>query len=113
MPDPRHLSGAGFHGDSREQTRAARVEVSRTALLGSLAGAYALFAATAPIDRAPAACPYRRITGRRCPLCGLTRATRALTRGDIARAQALHPLALLLWVATAMALARAELVPQT
>lgn len=78
----------------------------RLALLRALAGAYALFAAAAPLGRLPSPCPFRRLTGLRCPLCGLTRATRALTRGDVGGALALHPLAPPLWVAVAMALTR-------
>jgi hypothetical protein len=78
---------------------------SRLTLLRALAGSYALFAATAPLAQMPSPCPFRRMTGFRCPLCGLTRATRALTRGDVGKALELHPLAPLLWAATLMALA--------
>lgn len=78
---------------------------SRLALLRVLAGTYALFAAAAPLAHIPSPCPFRRMTGFRCPLCGLTRATRALTRGEIGKALALHPLAPLFWVATVVALA--------
>ncbi|HXB64783.1 MAG TPA: DUF2752 domain-containing protein [Solirubrobacteraceae bacterium] len=78
----------------------------RLALLRVAAGAYALFAATAPLARIPSPCPFRRITGFRCPLCGLTRATRALTRGEIGNALALHPLAPLLWAGAVLALTR-------
>lgn len=78
---------------------------SRLALMRALAGGYALFAATAPLARIPSPCPFRRMTGFRCPLCGLTRATRALTRGDVRKAFALHPLAPLLWAVTLAALA--------
>lgn len=76
----------------------------RLALLRVLAGAYVLFAAIAPLRRLPTLCPFRRMTGFRCPLCGLTRATRALTRGDIGNAVALHPFAPLLWAVAALAL---------
>jgi hypothetical protein len=80
----------------------------RLALFRVLAGAYALFATIAPLTRLPSLCPFRRVTGFRCPFCGLTRATRALTRGDFGNAVALHPLAPLLWVATALALTRRQ-----
>ncbi len=80
----------------------------RLALLRVLAGAYVLFAALAPLTRLPSLCPFRRMTGFRCPLCGLTRATRALTRGDIGNAMALHPLAPLLWAIAALALTRRQ-----
>jgi Protein of unknown function (DUF2752) len=78
----------------------------RMVLLRSLAAAYALFAATAPLSRLPSLCPFRRVTGKRCPLCGLTRATNALARGDVGEALALSPLAPLLWVAAVLALTR-------
>jgi hypothetical protein len=78
----------------------------RLVLLRTLAGAYALFAATAPLSRLPSLCPFRRVTGKRCPLCGLTRATHALSCGDVGEALALNPLALLLWAAAVLALTR-------
>lgn len=90
----------GFHGASPASARGA--------LLATLAGAYALFAAAAPIERFPSTCLFRRLTGHRCPLCGLTHATRALTRGDLRGALAQHPLAPLLWAATVAALARSQ-----
>jgi hypothetical protein len=71
--------------------------VPRRALLAALAALYALFASLAPLETTPVACPLRIVTGHRCPLCGLTRATRALTRGEFRRALMLHPLAPLLW----------------
>ncbi|MCW3019404.1 MAG: hypothetical protein JWN10_1712 [Solirubrobacterales bacterium] len=80
----------------------------RLTLFRILAGAYALFATIAPRARLPSLCPFRRMTGIRCPLCGLTHATRALTRGDIGNAVALHPFAPLLWVAAALALTRRQ-----
>jgi hypothetical protein len=80
------LSGASVEG------------VPRHAWFVSLAGLYALYASLAPLDRSPVACPLRIVTGHRCPLCGLTRATRALTRAEFRQALALHPLAPLLWV---------------
>ena len=85
-----------------------RGAAGRVGLLRALAAAYALFAALAPHSRLPSPCPFRRMTGVRCPLCGLTRATRALTRGDVSGSLALHPLALLLWLAAAIALTRRE-----
>jgi hypothetical protein len=81
-----------------------RAAGSRLVLLRALAGGYLVFAATAPLARFPTLCPFRLITGLRCPFCGLTRATRALTRGDIGAALTLHPLAPLLWVAAVIAL---------
>jgi len=111
--DTLNRDGAALHRASPARGREARPRVSRTALLGGLAGAYALFAAAAPIARVPATCPFRRLTGRRCPLCGLTRATRALTRGEVGHALALHPLAPLLWAGAAIALVRSPATPSS
>ncbi len=72
--------------------------------LAALAGLYALFAALVPVERGPTICPFRIVTGRRCPLCGLTRASRALTRGDIRGMLRLHPLTPLLWAAVTIRL---------
>ena len=51
-------------------------------------GAYALLAPRLP---APT-CPLRRLTGRRCPACGLTTAVSAALHGRIRHAAALHRL---------------------
>ena len=64
-----------------------------------LIGAYALFAVLMPPGRGPVMCPFRRITGHRCPLCGFTRATHALSRGRLKESLALHPLAVVAWPA--------------
>lgn len=53
------------------------------------------------------ACPWRLVTGLRCPFCGLTHATVALGGGDLAGALAHHPLAPL---ALALALGPAVVV---
>ena len=37
-------------------------------------------------------CALKLATGVPCPLCGFTRASLALLRGDVARAEAFHPL---------------------
>jgi hypothetical protein len=78
----------------------------RLTLFRVLAGAYALFAAVAPLPRLPSVCLFRRVTGFRCPLCGLTQATRALTRGDLGQAVEMHPFAPLVWAVAALALTR-------
>ncbi len=39
-------------------------------------------------------CPVFRVTGLRCPGCGMTRALLALVRGDVAAAFGHHPLSL-------------------
>lgn len=41
-------------------------------------------------------CPYRQITGRPCPFCGLSTSFAWLVSGKLADAQRLHPLALAL-----------------
>ena len=41
-------------------------------------------------------CPYHALTGRPCPLCGVTTAAVALLRGDLEASLALNPLALAL-----------------
>jgi hypothetical protein len=74
---------------------------SRSSALTALAALYALYATLAPVERGPTVCPFRIVTQRRCPLCGLTRATRALSRGHLRQAHALHPLVLPLWAAFA------------
>jgi hypothetical protein len=55
-------------------------------------GAYLLLAVAGPVDRLPTVCPFRLLTGRDCPLCGLTRATHALARGHVRAALALNRL---------------------
>ena len=47
-----------------------------------------LLAAVPPsaLDRGPVLCPIRRLTGRPCPGCGMTRALSAALHGDLRRA---------------------------
>jgi len=59
--------------------------------------AYALFAAITPVNRGPVLCPFRRLTGHRCPLCGMTRATHALSRGRFSESVRHHPVAIPMW----------------
>jgi Protein of unknown function (DUF2752) len=42
----------------------------------------------------PVLCPYRRLTGWRCPACGLTRSIACVLRGELRRSVAEHPLEL-------------------
>ena len=52
---------------------------------------YGAFALLAP--RLPAlVCPLRRLTGRRCPVCGLTTAVSAALHGRVRQAATLHRL---------------------
>jgi hypothetical protein len=41
-------------------------------------------------------CPFALVTGQPCPGCGLTRATLALLRGDLAASLHFHPLAMII-----------------
>ncbi|MGE3664208.1 MAG: DUF2752 domain-containing protein [Pseudonocardia sp.] len=53
----------------------------------SVAGLLALLG-----SRTPTACPYRRLTRRPCPLCGLTRSVGLTLTGQVRRSAATHPL---------------------
>ena len=56
-------------------------------------GAYALLAPRLLAPRLPApTCPLRRLTGRRCPACGLTTAVSAALHGRVRHAATLHRL---------------------
>ena len=46
----------------------------------------------ARLDGGPVVCPFRRVTGRRCPACGLTRSTARTLHADLEGAFRLHPL---------------------
>jgi hypothetical protein len=66
----------------------------RSAALATVGGAYAALAIVQPngLHVVPP-CPLRAFTGLDCPLCGATRATRALVlHGDVARAVDLNAL---------------------
>lgn len=58
-----------------------------------LAAAYLAYAALLPRLPTVPVCLFRRLTGRRCPLCGLTHGLNHVLRGDLAAARAAHPLA--------------------
>lgn len=89
----------------------ARISDTRVAAGLALLVLAALALATARSATPPDAvhflpCPARLLTGHPCPGCGMTRASVALLRGDLAGAWRLHPFALLLVpVAAANALA--------
>ena len=69
-------------------TGAVRVDLAAARRLLCWYGAFALLGPRLP---APA-CPLRRLTGRRCPACGLTTAVSAALRGRVRQAAALHRL---------------------
>ena len=52
-----------------------------------------------PIRPRPVLCPFRRATGRNCPLCGLTRSTHELVRGRVRAARDYNALTPVLWLA--------------
>ena len=59
-----------------------------------LAGAVLLVAAVLPVsavDSGPVVCPVRRLTGRPCPGCGLTRSLNRTLHGRLGQAAAAHP----------------------
>jgi hypothetical protein len=79
---------APVHADPTPPTPAWKPGVGRrVAHVGVVAALVtALFASRVPM------CPMAAILGHPCPACGLTRATYALARADIAAAFSLHPL---------------------
>jgi len=80
-----------------------RFSVSRN--LAALGALYGVFALVSQEHALPVVCPFRLLTGHKCPLCGLTTATGRLLKGDMRgawRAHRLGPVALpgfALWVA--------------
>jgi hypothetical protein len=52
---------------------------------------YGAFALLVPRRPTPS-CPFRRLTGRRCPACGLTTAVSAALHGRVRHAATLHRL---------------------
>lgn len=63
------------------------------ALFGGLGLAYASYAWLTHGHDLPVVCPYRRLTGLRCPLCGATTALGHLLHGEPRAAFRAHPLA--------------------
>ena len=58
-----------------------------------VAAAYLAYASVLPWLPAVPVCLFRRLTGRHCPLCGLTHGLNHALRGDLTAARAAHPLA--------------------
>jgi hypothetical protein len=76
------------------RTSASRQAISaRSRAFALLATAYLAYARLLPWLPAVPVCLFRRLTGRRCPLCGLTHGLNHALRGDLAAARAAHPLA--------------------
>jgi hypothetical protein len=61
----------------------------------------------------PVVCPFRLVTGRRCPLCGTSRAVALAVRGRWRRSLATHPLGVPLVCYSAYRLVRAAVVAST
>ncbi|MEJ2886424.1 DUF2752 domain-containing protein [Actinomycetospora aeridis] len=59
-------------------------------VLAAAAG-YVLAAGVAGRREGPVVCPWRRLTGHRCPACGLTRSIGRTSRLDLTGARAAHP----------------------
>ncbi len=69
-------------------TGATRVDFVMTRRLLCCYGAFALVAPRLPTPK----CPFRLLTGRPCPACGLTGSVSAMLRGRFRRAVSLHRL---------------------
>lgn len=59
--------------------------------LAALAVGAAVLAPTRLLRAAPTVCTFRRITGRPCPTCGMTRSWNALGRGHLRESFRQHP----------------------
>lgn len=66
---------------------------------------YSMFALATGGRRLPTACPYRLMTVRRCPLCGLTRSIHCLLRGQISSSFEQHRAGPMLYALSACFLA--------
>ena len=81
--------------------------IVRWLLFSCLGMSYILFARVSSRHALPVLCPFRRMTGMRCPLCGFTTATASLLHGDLRAAVRAHPFApaiivgVLYWYASA------------
>jgi len=68
---------------------------------------YGAFALVAGQRRLPPACPFRLVTGHRCPLCGLTRSVNCLMRGHLPASFGEHPAGPILYLGSGLLLASA------
>jgi hypothetical protein len=68
---------------------------------------YSMFALLIGGRRLPTFCPYRLMTGHRCPLCGLTRSIHTLMRGDISSSFEQHRAGPILYAGSVFLLASA------
>jgi len=91
---------------ARSHSRGARLAaaIAFVAIAGGFVALGAVGAARPDVlarfrEDGPSTCPFKLATGLRCPLCGMTRATVRMARGDFAGALHLHPLAPLVLLA--------------
>lgn len=66
-------------------------EAERRRRLGVAVLVAAAAVPVARVDSAPVLCPVRRLTGRPCPACGMTRSLVRLMHGDVAGGVRAHP----------------------
>jgi hypothetical protein len=86
--------------------------IDRSALAAVLVGV-AIALPGAMLRDEPAICPFRRLTGLRCPACGLTRSWQAAAHLRPRDSLAYHPLGGVTFIAAAaLALAGREDVPR-
>lgn len=86
--------------------------LARAVRLGLLWTLYAIAAALLESRQPPSICPWRLLTGHRCPFCGMTTAIGKLSRGRLKDAQRAHPLGIFLFAAAGGWIAR-ELIAAT
>ena len=92
-PDPRHRCDDAVE----ERSMVARV-LSSPWRIAAVAVALVVAVNVGGSDGGPGLCVFRRCTGGYCPGCGLTRAARHLTRGQVGAAWQDHP-----WLVLAVA----------
>lgn len=68
-----------------------RAEAARRARIGAVVLAAARMLPVSSVERVPIVCPVRRVTGRPCPGCGLTRSLVRMMHGDVAGSFRIHP----------------------
>jgi Protein of unknown function (DUF2752) len=82
------------------QEPASALGVGSAGHLRQAVSAYLVFAAVLGRRDLPVICPIRRLTGRNCPICGMTRGVASLARLQLRRANLEHPAALALVILT-------------
>ena len=99
------VSGQGGANCAKAEWRWAHVERRHVALAAVGCAALAVVALVDPSERTlTPPCPLKAVTGLDCPLCGATRATHALLRGQLARARDFNALYVLVLPLVAVAI---------